>query len=81
MDATNTPWLNELLASALICVVSLPLTAYVIHTSAESTAEIEGVVTVEEVGYASGELALPKGHHMGRYESGLGEDEKKGLGK
>jgi hypothetical protein len=57
----QTPYLHELLASAVTCLVSLPL-MYLILNKVRDT-PIEEMVTVEEV-ILPPTVALPKGHHV-----------------
>lgn len=61
MDAVKTPYLNELLASALTCLISLPL-MYVILNKVRDT-PIEEMVTVDEVSLPPN-VAVPKGHEV-----------------
>jgi len=61
MDATATPYLNELLASWLLCVVSLPLIFIVLRSVKATNAEDEP--KVEDVDSLDG-VAIPKGHHL-----------------
>ena len=49
MDATKTPYLNELLASWILMVVSFPLAGLVIHTIKETNYDVEHVEYVSRV--------------------------------
>lgn len=59
MDAVATPYLNELLASALMVIVSLPLAAWVVSSVKE---HVEDEVFVEDVDLSQ-KVAMPAGHH------------------
>jgi len=49
MDATETPYLNEHLASWIMMLVSFPLAGIVIHTIKETNYDVEHVDYVDEV--------------------------------
>lgn len=64
--AQKTPYLNELLVSALLVIVSLPFGCWVIRSVPESMTEIEVPIQAEDIGYLEDEhVALPKGHEYG----------------
>ncbi|EIN11194.1 hypothetical protein PUNSTDRAFT_62537 [Punctularia strigosozonata HHB-11173 SS5] len=65
MDAVGTPYLNELLASCLIMLVSFPLAFLVIRTVKETNYEFEEVIYVNNLkpdAFESGELPSAATH-------------------
>lgn len=76
LDAVATPFHTELLVASLLCLVSLPLAAYVIKFVPESATEIEGQILVDDVKSGDVEtMAVPTGHHLGANPKDVRESE------
>ncbi len=71
----QTPYLNELLASALLTLVSLPLMAMVVQRIRETNSDLD--VKVDDVNALDQDVAIPVGHHLGHVISERSDENEK----